>query len=602
MRLIHSGSGEMRDFISYADTPPYAILSHTWLEEEVTHEDWVSSPWQDVQRMKGFRKIEYCCKQAVEDGLEWVWVDTCCIDKKSSAELTEAINSMFRWYQNAAVCYAYLADVPKDLKNLAGSRWFTRGWTLQELLAPSELIFYSDDWQRVGTKSELSDRISEITGIQETYLEEADIQLASVGQRMSWAAKRQTSREEDIAYCLLGIFDVNMPLIYGEGHKAFQRLQEEIMKAYPEDHTLFAWGRVVSVFSKGVQGARTEEQVYGNVPVEDDPVEDDEELHGLLAQGPKDFADSGQFVCYRDARNFFRRWDSPLSAPKMVGRTMRLELPVCDDLTFPIAISHLGPELRNIAYLRSISSAVLLCGRQDGLLFTFATIPLLFCAQGYYSRTYELVIHDHLNSSRIDWEYLWHRRQKLIVERQPRYQPCAGDIIFRRFIPTVFRYTRPCSVQAVDVAVHDGYIKAPDVVHGKLACLMFEFSEELGALGLCLRIRRDEKSDGGLGKLHFDLMPVDLRVKPPPFPTMNDAQDYLWNYCEEPPYSQEMQLPSHTWEVPENGKIPFVRITSERLYIGDDASQPVDIVDFIILTSNQIKEARTKQSAKLGND
>ncbi|OTA70565.1 HET-domain-containing protein [Hypoxylon sp. EC38] len=265
MHLLSSDCKQIEDFISYTEIPPYAILSHTWHEEEVTYEDWNKLPRWKVRRKKGFKKIKYCCKQAAKDGLKWVWIDTCCIDKKSSAELTESINSMFRWYQNAAVCYAYLADVPTDLKNLAASRWFTRGWTLQELLAPSEVVFYSDDWHRVGTKSELSSSISKITGIQETYLSGTDMQSASVGQRMSWAARRQTSREEDIAYCLLGIFDVNMSLIYGEGQKAFQRLQEEIMKAYPEDHTLFAWGTVF----------------------------------GLLAQSPKDFAESGHCAAQR---------------------------------------------------------------------------------------------------------------------------------------------------------------------------------------------------------------------------------------------------------------------------------------------------------------
>lgn len=229
----------------------------------------------------------------------------CCIDQTSSAELTESINSMFRWYQDAAICYAYLADVAKNLrlstieKRLRKSRWFERGWTLQELIAPSEVVFYSMDWQQVGTKSELAACISDITHIDQLYLNGANVQLASIAQRMSWAANRETSRDEDVAYCLLGIFDVNMPLIYGEGTKAFQRLQEEIMKAYPEDHTLFAWGSVVSQFSRYVE---SDAHALGHEPIAWKPDEDDS-LLGFLARSPEDFRESGSFVSYKVSNN-----------------------------------------------------------------------------------------------------------------------------------------------------------------------------------------------------------------------------------------------------------------------------------------------------------
>ncbi|KAF3058217.1 Vegetative incompatibility protein HET-E-1 [Daldinia childiae] len=253
MRLLSSSSGEMKFFPSRADIPPYAILSHTWGEEEVSFQDWQGER-EKVKKMKGFRKIEYCCQQAVEDGLDWVWVDTCCIDKTSSAELSESINSMFRWYKEASVCYAYLADVKHSPlstieSQIAESRWYERGWTLQELIASENVIFYSEDWCQIGTKLQLSALISSITGIEETYLDSANTQNASIAQRMSWAANRKTTRDEDMAYCLLGIFDVNMPLLYGEGDRAFLRLQEALVKAYPEDHTLFAWGTVVQRFS-----------------------------------------------------------------------------------------------------------------------------------------------------------------------------------------------------------------------------------------------------------------------------------------------------------------------------------------------------------------
>lgn len=172
-------------------------------------------------------------------GYEYVWIDTCCIDKTSSAELSEAINSMFAWYQEAKVCYAYLFDVPD--RPLKASRWFTRGWTLQELIAPREVIFYDGNWRNLGDRTSLGPRISQCTRIPESILSgEKDLDTFSTAQRMSWAAERQTTRVEDRAYCLMGLFGVNMPLIYGEREAAFIRLQEEILRI-SEDHSLFAW-------------------------------------------------------------------------------------------------------------------------------------------------------------------------------------------------------------------------------------------------------------------------------------------------------------------------------------------------------------------------
>ena len=157
---------------------------------------------------------------------------------------------MFRWYQKARVCYAYLADVLKDTnpnedslvpEEFSRSRWFTRGWTLQELVAPQNVVFYSRSWKNIGTKEQLCNTISTITGIDIDTLLGEDLTVVSVANKMSWASGRRTTRIEDMAYCLLGIFDVNMPLLYGEGQKAFLRLQEEILRS-SYDHSLFAWG------------------------------------------------------------------------------------------------------------------------------------------------------------------------------------------------------------------------------------------------------------------------------------------------------------------------------------------------------------------------
>ncbi|KAG7406773.1 Vegetative incompatibility protein HET-E-1 [Fusarium oxysporum f. sp. rapae] len=242
MRLLNSTSFELVEFVGDS-IPPYAILSHTWASEEVT---FSYLQQREYEHLKGFAKLKSCCAQAVQDGLEWAWIDTCCIDKSSSAELSEAINSMYLWYKNADVCYVYLYDVPPpdpfvDEHLFQNARWFTRGWCLQELIAPREVEFYAQDWTELGTKWSLKQAIFDITSIPiAVLLQKKHLGHFPVAQRMSWASKRNTTREEDIAYCLLGIFDINMPLLYGEGRRAFIRLQEEIMRRRV-DYSIFLW-------------------------------------------------------------------------------------------------------------------------------------------------------------------------------------------------------------------------------------------------------------------------------------------------------------------------------------------------------------------------
>ena len=262
MRLINVRTRRTEEFYGKA-IPKYAILSHTWGPREIT-----------LQTMQTFGasykrwplKLSGLCMQAADDGIDYVWVDTCCINKMDLVELSEAINSMFTWYQKAAVCYAYLADVeleseelePENLepemleepeehatrnwKAFCRSRWFTRGWTLQELLAPDQVKFYDSKWVFIGTKRTLLTKLQVVTGIPRSFILGATpVSKASVAQRFSWAANRETTRVEDMAYCLLGLFNVNMPMIYGEGEKAFVRLQREIMNVH-RDQSILAWG------------------------------------------------------------------------------------------------------------------------------------------------------------------------------------------------------------------------------------------------------------------------------------------------------------------------------------------------------------------------
>jgi hypothetical protein len=192
----------------------------------------------------GYDKIRFCGEQARRDDLQYFWIDTCCIDKSSSNELQEAINSMFLWYRNVAKCYVYLSDVSRPAlgaddkpsrpweSSFRKSRWFTRGWTLQELVSPALVEFFSKEGEQLGNKRSLERHIHEVTGIPVKALRGSPLSDFSVPERMSWAETRDTTRKEDKVYSLLGIFDVHMPLIYGEGReKAFKRLREEIDRA-----------------------------------------------------------------------------------------------------------------------------------------------------------------------------------------------------------------------------------------------------------------------------------------------------------------------------------------------------------------------------------
>ncbi|KAK1479882.1 hypothetical protein CCUS01_00436 [Colletotrichum cuscutae] len=282
MWLINVDTLQLEEFIE--PDFPYAILSHAWGGEEVSFQELKTQRDDDVWKKAGYLKISNTCRVAKSLDLSYVWVDTCCIDKTSSAELSEAINSMFRWYRRARICFAHLSDVndlassATFLENLGASRWFTRGWTLQELIAPKAVTFYNTSWQLLGSKETLSTFLSSITGIDEAILlDKAPLLKVPVFRRMSWASNRHTTRTEDSAYCLLGIFDINMPLLYGEGEKAFARLQSEILQE-TSDLSLLAWTSTVT-----------------------DPHRR-EEYSGLLAKSPSDFLAGSKLNLFKSPR------------------------------------------------------------------------------------------------------------------------------------------------------------------------------------------------------------------------------------------------------------------------------------------------------------
>ncbi|KAF1927545.1 uncharacterized protein M421DRAFT_421387 [Didymella exigua CBS 183.55] len=370
MRLIDVRTIELRWF-NDNEIPEYAILSHTWGADEVSYQElvWINrikaftttydtpsssvaslSSTQDDQSSamlaametmlrsstsfatklsgvkeedllsrQGYSKIVNAAREAQNLGFKYIWIDTCCIDKSSSAELQEAINSMYRWYFDAEICIVYLEDVWPPKKGpgendtaseiarnaFESSRWTKRGWTLQELVAPGICRFYLRDWRLLGEKEEYLQELSAATGIPVFVLEERrSVSEVSVAERMSWAAHRQTTRTEDLAYCLLGLFDIQMPLLYGEGKKAFIRLQEEILKT-TDDYSLFGWRAHESTLST---------------------------YRGLLARSPTEFRD-----CH-----FFEREESistfPVN-PTPIGLHIQLEfLPHPSDKTRILAL------------------------------------------------------------------------------------------------------------------------------------------------------------------------------------------------------------------------------------------------------------------------
>jgi hypothetical protein len=311
MRLLNIKTLKLESYDNVDNTPPYAILSHTWGVEEVLFDDLqeqshsndlldLQSRFDDLERRfdelkscldlcktntvprgtestvsqpekrgenerepkdrigsedlrakrkRGWSKIDGCCSEALKFELGYVWIDTCCIYKESSSELSEAINSMFDWYRRAVVCFAYLGDASDvddafGLKPSNHSRWFDRGWTLQELIAPINLLFYQQDWKLLGQRSSFTDLIEKITTVPRNVLAKepgTELHNFSVARRLSWAVRRRTTRSEDRAYSLMGLFNVNMPTIYGEGGpSAFFRLQAEIFRI-SGDHSIFAW-------------------------------------------------------------------------------------------------------------------------------------------------------------------------------------------------------------------------------------------------------------------------------------------------------------------------------------------------------------------------
>ncbi|KAI3336604.1 heterokaryon incompatibility protein-domain-containing protein [Xylariaceae sp. AK1471] len=415
MRLINIETNKIEEFVGN-DVPKYAILSHTWGAEEVSYQCFFDP---NARTTDGYAKIGATCDMALRFGLRYVWVDSCCIDKSSSSEFSEAINSMFRWYEESEVCFAFLVDVPpqKDAINISfkASRWFTRGWTLQELLAPQRLEFFDADWKSLGTRHELSTILSHVTGINESFLVDNIassrhnlLQKASIAERMSWAGKRITTRKEDVAYCLLGIFGVNMPLIYGEGMSAFLRLQEEIIR-HSFDPSLLAWNAIRDGNLLAIEGPvlySPWRSTFGLLARKEHPWamprEQDEYLDSgmcSLAPSPRNFLNCEDIVV-RDAS---LRWSATsqgleITLPMSENIAPYLLIPcyMRDDPSNLLALPLL--KQKDDTYLRACAPLELVShhkwyqwGRKTSLITTKARLPLDNCSR--CMEEYDIWIH-----------------------------------------------------------------------------------------------------------------------------------------------------------------------------------------------------------------
>ncbi|KAH9888953.1 heterokaryon incompatibility protein-domain-containing protein [Cubamyces lactineus] len=368
MFFLRTEDGTLHRFADSRALPKgehYAILSHVWAKTgEQTFQELEALIMSGAGLAKASMKIREFCRFAKGEGYRWVWIDSCCIDKTSSAELSEAINAMYAWYADAHVCYAYLADVPDDEdpcmrhSRFRRSKWFTRGWTLQELIAPRSLIFLSQRWTIIGTKAGLADTIEEVTGVDRDVLTlKRALHDVSVARRMSWAADRETTRLEDEAYSLMGIFGVYMPTIYGEGSNAFVRLQEEILRHIP-DQSLFVWG-----LDRIGDGDSLKEKPGNPLLLLRGP----RRTQSLFAQRPRDFRHSARVrtISYQILKDRLGVADIALPGYALTSHGVSAQLPVA-------AIPNDGPSSEDDSkYL-----AFLACeDTDDGLLLALVLQP-----------------------------------------------------------------------------------------------------------------------------------------------------------------------------------------------------------------------------------
>jgi hypothetical protein len=525
-------------------------------------------------------------------------ITSCCIDQRSSAELSEAINAMFRWYKNADVCYVYLSDaewcIDKEIMNetLGKCRWFTRGWTLQELIAPRNIEFYSRDWQKIATKDECCKQLSLITGIDKNILRGSNLANVSIARRMSWASRRETTRQEDIAYCLLGIFDVNIPLIYGEGLKAFQRLQETIMNT-TYDQSLFAWGSLPDPPSDPPSdppfGLIDREQELGFKPIHWKSLQQRKSLLGLFAEHPRDFQDSSEIspVDHGYTHELSRR-----RPPTMVNGG-----PFLDFVIYQTSAAASYWDRPPIALPHQVELAVLLCqvGNTGGKLVGLVLHPW---GDGYYSRSKELVLIETFLSS-ICFQRLTQPRH--IMPQRP-FQLHNGDVLLRQWTyPKSFKFLgidRPITKRgpAWRQKWHDKVLRLEEDAVGDEE-MSFFFGITRGE-GIAITLRRLSGTIKPLG----DLLIGTSRFETTSL-TLDDGKE-IPNWIpkhgkpfQDPEFHHAMKIPSDTWELKVRD-LARICVKVNRVPI-DDGCDAVDVVDVSMYPDCEDPESADPESLEL---
>jgi hypothetical protein len=508
---------------------------------------------------------------------------------------------MFRWYQNAVVCYAFLSDVPScaDVSavelNLAKSRWFTRGWTLQELIAPANLIFFSKDWHPLGTKSQIHNILSSITGIEKKFLKSENLELASIAKKMSWAASRRTSRIEDTAYSLLGIFDINMPLIYGEGKKAFKRLQEELLKSRTDDHSLFAWGTVVSTPSIKITDLSLyleREKIQRSQNIVRQP------LLGLLAESPRDFSSSGSFIPMPWTGVFYRSGLDLASLPLSVEGGIRLELPVLEAFDS----IYLWDEPR-IAQIRTAKTVALFCCHETKRE-SFVKLPIQRWGYEYFGRTRELLIED--NAHNFPSNRLFRLKAMISIAAERRINLEIGDLILRRH---VFTDSNDCQgiyqTGLGDMVNDDAVVEARKLQAGQKFGYYYGMHDFSPRHGFAILLSRGADAGKPGDSLLAELFPVYLDDIPEPSnaPNNSEINGYGLRWWPSnraltgmPKDSHVMKTPLDIWNL-DTEPFPPISVRVERMLIDEDESF-VDVVDIVVRpkkgSDNQFRRPQTR--------
>ncbi|KAL8377182.1 hypothetical protein RB595_008048 [Gaeumannomyces hyphopodioides] len=628
MRLLNVRSGDLHQFSSDEQVPRYAIISHTWGPEEISLRDWETLDRAALKSRQGYFKIKRARIQAIDDGLEWVWVDTCCIDRTSPAEVEEAVNSMFRWYGRSSVCYAYLEDIAQPVLGaslsdaMRVSRWFTRGWTLQELIAPPEVVFYSTGWEVLGTKAGLAAVLESLTGVDAGVLlgtTDPTGGAVSASRRMSWAAGRRTSRPEDVAYCLLGLFGAPMPLLYGEGReRAFRRLQEAVLRENPTDHTLLAWGdAAVGRRSDLVPPPALAHDVETLAWSDADA---GRPLLGLLADSPDRFRHSADLVPMTVAAEMYYFDDEdggraeegaggdggggghnaelPVAS---AGGGLRVELPMLDG---PEAVLYTWRNYK-ITQMRRGRLAVLFCHRRGDPYEQFA-VPLTCSGPASYGRTRDLVVG---NFNQCIWQAAGGRQLSARVLVRPDQQPQGarpgagapgpalghGDVVVRRWavgnsedlLMGEFRDERHNRLSA-----REGILRVGG--GGDAAgALLWSISALTESETLCVFVKRQRpRPDDGhpaLGATTVDIWPLSRQIDRETvdeggttwFPHGETEDEVLALAAREPPLSHVFKPPSDTWIAPAVGSIltmVLARVDRISLAGGGGWADVVDVV------------------------